>query len=161
MTGLKNFSIKVDKDIYWISRSVGVVLIAIFKYRGEKYILANKRGIGAGNHIGLWNLPCGYLDYNETGEMAASRETKEETGVYVPPERLEVHSIDTHPAQYNQNIVIRYKWTQRIDMMTDITDQFTFANTEPNEVEEIQLIPLSRIREYKWAFDHLYLLKNL
>jgi len=45
---------------------------------GDKVLLA-KRNIQP--RKGFWNLPCGFLELNETVEQGAKREVKEETGV--------------------------------------------------------------------------------
>jgi 8-oxo-dGTP diphosphatase len=39
-------------------------------------------------HIGEWSLPAGFVEYNETPEEAAVRETTEETGITVRVKRL-------------------------------------------------------------------------
>jgi ADP-ribose pyrophosphatase YjhB (NUDIX family) len=39
-------------------------------------------------HIGGWTLPAGFLEWGETPEQAAVRETQEETGLRVRPTRL-------------------------------------------------------------------------
>jgi len=43
--------------------------------------------------LGKWTVPSGYLECGETLEEGAARETFEETGVMVDPERLELHGV--------------------------------------------------------------------
>ena len=63
---MKNFPVNVDGKEYWISRSNAVVGI-VFKWEnGQYHILANKRGKGCPDYVGKWNIPCGYVDYNES-----------------------------------------------------------------------------------------------
>jgi ADP-ribose pyrophosphatase YjhB (NUDIX family) len=43
--------------------------------------------------VGQWAVPAGYLEMGETLEEGAARETREETGVVIPPEKLELCSV--------------------------------------------------------------------
>lgn len=43
--------------------------------------------------VGEWAVPSGYLELGETLEEGAARETREETGVVVAPEKLELCSV--------------------------------------------------------------------
>jgi 8-oxo-dGTP pyrophosphatase MutT (NUDIX family) len=43
----------------------------------------------------LWAPPAGYLEEGESLEQAAARETLEETGVVVDPQRLALHGVCT------------------------------------------------------------------
>lgn len=88
---MKNFPI-IDKATgreYWISRSVAVVAF-VFGYDEDEreYILAEQRGPGTPDpeFRGCWCLPCGYVDFDETIEEAASREVFEETGLKIDSE---------------------------------------------------------------------------
>ena len=48
---------------------------------GEPQILLLKRAVEPG--LGAWDLPAGYLDPGESFEMAARRETREESGIEI------------------------------------------------------------------------------
>jgi len=80
----KNESISIDGQTIWISRSVACVGVVMTKWNGEWYILFSKRGTGAADHQGYWNLPCGYLDYDETLTECVIREIYEESGLFLP-----------------------------------------------------------------------------
>ena len=73
----------VEPGTYYVSRSCAVETIALCKKKNVWYVLANKRGKGCFNNVGLWNVPSGYVDYGEECEEAAVRETHEETGVVI------------------------------------------------------------------------------
>lgn len=53
----------------------------------QKKILLAKRAIEP--RLGFWNLPCGFLELNETVEAGALRETEEETGATAKLEYLQ------------------------------------------------------------------------
>lgn len=55
---------------------VGVVVGCII-YRNRKYLMVQENQVKA---RGLWNIPAGHVDKDESLEVAAVREAKEETG---------------------------------------------------------------------------------
>jgi 8-oxo-dGTP pyrophosphatase MutT (NUDIX family) len=54
---------------------------------GDAGFLVGKRAEGS-IYAGLWCLPCGYIENDETFFEAASRESLEETGMAVQPTRI-------------------------------------------------------------------------
>ncbi len=63
-------------------------------------ILFVKRGIEPGK--GQWSLPAGFMEYEEEPEKAAARELKEETGLKIEPDELNVFeamNIERFPGQ--------------------------------------------------------------
>ena len=86
---LKNFPFEHDGMIYWWSRSLtGVnVVFCYSKIDNEWCVLADKRGEGCPTCIGMWNVPCGYCDTNETVKQTAIRESLEESGVRIPKDK--------------------------------------------------------------------------
>lgn len=151
---MKNFQISGE---YWVSRSCAVVAIIIVIGSHGSYILANKRGEGCPDFVGYWNMPCGYIDYGETAEEAAARETFEETGVKISPEFFNLLSIDSNPKGSNvQNITIRYRVVTNYEIIKQITNE----NNTDKETTDIKLINLSEINNYKWAFGHEKLIKK-
>ena len=155
---MKNFPIKIDNKEYWISRAIAVVGF-IFCYDGELLILANKRGSGTPDFQGYWNCPCGYLDFDETTTEACSREIAEETNLYINPKSLVLHSVNDDPkADKRQNVTFRYY---------NFGDKFYKSRTiyakgaEENEVEDVAWIPISKLDDYKWAFNHENLIRQI
>lgn len=54
--------------------------IGIFIFKNKKFIIGQRKGAhGAGS----WSVPGGHLEYGETIEKAAARETLEETGLSI------------------------------------------------------------------------------
>lgn len=158
---MKNFRHVIDGKTYWISRSCSAVAVvfAIDKNR-ETYILANKRGSGAPDFVGYWNMPCGYIDYNESGEEAAVRETYEETGISLRKDQFILIDVNTNPApeeSNKQNITLRY---QAIIPLEQYEHCLSNKNSEANEVDDIKFINIKDIGNYKWCFNHLKLIKK-
>lgn len=151
---MKNFEItsKEDDKRYWISRSVTVsVFIFIKANDGEIYILSNKRGEGAMDYQGYWNCPCGYLDFDETGEECAVREVFEETGYRIDKERLHFEIVKTDPKENRQNVNLQYYALIEEDDL-EIGER---EGGEIDEVSEVKLINIKEVDKYQWAFNHL------
>ena len=157
---MNNFPItdkKTGKE-YWISRSVAVLAKIISK---DNCILAVQRGRGTPDpeYIGRWCMPCGYLDFDETTKEAVAREVHEETGIGIHPENFKLVSIQDNPhLDKRQNVTFRFI-TRLEDYSYNIplTDKYS----EMNEVMSIKWIPIDNIDNYKWAFNHDKLIREI
>jgi len=151
---MKNTPVELDGKTHWISRSVAVgVCVFGNDQRGNLCLLANKRGDGCEFMKGLWNIPGGFIDYDETVEEAACRECKEETGVIINPEELIMTSLNSDPKKSSRQIVA-IEFACAVDKPVEeieLTDKYS----EPNEVAEIKWIPITEIRNYKWTRNQL------
>lgn len=157
---LKNFPTIIDGQTYWISRSVAVVGFVFARINKDLCILANKRGEGTPDFQGKWNVPCGYLDFNETGEEGCVREIFEETGVKINPEDMTFIQVNTDPVHSNrQNVSLRYRTYIPSKELKNI--EFTTKNSESNEVDDVKWIPIKNIDDYEWAFNHDDLIKTM
>lgn len=153
---MKNFPITVNGKTYWISRAVAAVGIVYKKDETGISFLAGLRGKGCPDFNGCWNLICGYLDFDETIEMAASREVREETGLDIPPDEWVLITVNSDPkSDPRQNVVFRF-----ITKYYPSYGDFDLSNCEPNEVEDVRWIHESEIDSYDWAFNHKELLKS-
>lgn len=144
---MKNFPITAeDNKTYWISRSCTTESIIFNKVNDEWCVLANKRGCGCANNVGLWNVPAGYLDYNETLEDCAIRETFEETGLLIDKSQLNLFEVDSicDDEHKSQNVIVAY-WAM-VNGVTILNNQ----HADPDEVDEIKWIPIVKIDDYKW-----------
>lgn len=126
-------------------RGVGVVLIVLnhIPERGMG-VLATQRAedISEG---GLWCLPCGHLEWDETGEECAVRETCEETGLMYDKHTLYLFEVDTKPTAHNQNVILRY--------MT-LTEGTVMTGPNLSEVKDMKWVRPDELDDYKWAFGH-------
>lgn len=148
---------KIDGKEIWASRSVAVVGSLIASYRHELYVLAEKRSEKM-DHPNMWCLPCGYLDYDENGWDALRREVYEETSFLIDDfeeyikdnNKKEPYYIVTDVLENRQNVVLNY------------CIHFNFEKGLPLEVEsysdseisQIKWVPIKKIFEYDWAFNH-------
>jgi 8-oxo-dGTP pyrophosphatase MutT (NUDIX family) len=157
---------------YWISRSVAVVAVVIVYVINTysmvydiPYLLIAKRGKGAADYQGLWNLPCGYLDWNETALEACKREIFEETGLDINNYKFEEYdepfSISTDPSDNKQNVSLRYLFDIEIteEEFNKMKEILNTNNSEENEVEEIKFIKLEDYINYEFAFNHEKIIK--
>lgn len=145
-----NRPVKINGQVHWISRSVSISLYVYCRNRKGKWcVLANQRGANAQNAQGLWNVTAGYLDYGESAEEAAARETFEETGVKVPLNKIQFMGVNSNPKGNKQDVSIRFA-----AVLDGVIDQYAtdLSGTEPGEVSEAKWIPLSKINKYDWAF---------
>lgn len=140
----------------WFSRSAAVATAVLLNDNGNWYVLANQRGSGTPDYQGYWNLPCGYLDYNEDAQTAAIREVFEETGIRLTNVQPFGHSTD--PKENRQNICFFF-----VGMLKGSIEQYQFSkdNMEENEVDGIQWLPLNKSNTIQWAFDHDELISKI
>ena len=91
-------------------RSVGVVLFVYWrsKVHGKIIFVICRRGTRTSEEKRKWNLPSGYLGWNESGEEAAARECWEECGIETDPREVEELEHSTSPKENRQNIIFRY-----------------------------------------------------
>lgn len=144
----------VQAYIGWFSRSMATALFAFCKDEdGDWCVLASERGLEAADFRGMWNCPCGYLDFDETTKECAVRECFEETGVKLPIESLIFIGYEDDPIKANrQNVTFRF--AAKIE--DRITSDFKFSkeHNEGKEVGKIAWVKVKDIDNYEWAFNH-------
>lgn len=140
--------------IGWFSRSMATALFAFCKDEdGDWCVLASERGLEAADFRGMWNCPCGYLDYDETTKECAVRECFEETGVKLPIESLIFIGYEDDPVKANrQNVTFRFAAKIENHITTDF--KFSKEKNEGAEVGEIKWVKVKDIDNYEWAFNH-------
>ena len=156
---LRNFPFIYKGKLFWYSRSVATTGLVLCKNPQDEWcVLANQRGDGAPDYKGFWNIPCGYLEHGVSGEENVVKEILEETGVFIPSNKMNFYSLTTSPNENKQNVSIRYYTI--LDGNCDMYP-LTDENSELNEVSDIKWIPISKIDNYEWAFNHLNLIKEM
>ena len=158
-----NKMIEHKGQVYWISRSIAVVGLVFARCKGETYVLINKRGQGVPDYKGYWNLPCGYLDWNESAAEAIVREVYEETGLnlryYFTDGILDTHQpfyVASDVNQNKQNVSLRYMFYFRVDELPKLTDK----HNEEDETDEIGWFKLDEIEDKNFAFGHKEIIKK-
>lgn len=148
----------IDGRSFWVSRSVAVAVCILLVCQRKAYILVNQRGPGLPDFQGYWNLPCGYLDYDETTEQAAVREVWEECGVnalqLIDRARAEYFSkpwdISSTPSGAKQNVTIHHGLYAEVETLPSVSA----AHNEPGETSDIRWLPLSELDTLQYAFNH-------
>lgn len=69
-----------------------VILVSCYCIWGKKVLWMKRK---TEPYKGLWAVPSGYMEENETPQAAAAREVFEETGASVDIDRMELHTVGT------------------------------------------------------------------
>ena len=156
---MKNFEFEHNGQKYWYSRA-NVCVTAVFCLDRDYNlcVLVNKRGTATDNENHKWNLPVGYLDFDETLKQCAAREVFEETGVRIQENKLKLYNINSKPDGGNQDIGFRY-----YIMLEGFTEDYkvSMKYMEKNEVESIMWLPIQYIDEITWAWNHKDITKEI
>ena len=175
-----NKSYVIDGKVIWESRSVAVNCVIVATNSDtptDPFVLISKRGSGTPDFQGYWNVPAGYLDNNETTNDACIREVWEETGVNLKS-ILNMEENDKNDKNYVIYDKVTTEWGTNSDItnnrqnvsfrygvyfvMKDFINKIKLSdeNSEPNEIGDIKWIPISKIKDYKFAFNHDKLIKD-
>lgn len=170
----------INGEEVWISRAMCCVSFIFKQENGIWKILAEQRGPGAASCKGMWGCPGGYLDFNERLQRGAARELAEETGLLIEPISLYMCGIDDEPNGNHQNVTFRFtnlyggtQWDLHtgeltytpipetpMPLMFDMSEH-QIEGGEEDEVSDIKWIPLNEIGNYKWAFNHVNIIKTI
>jgi ADP-ribose pyrophosphatase YjhB (NUDIX family) len=80
------------------------ILVALMLTCGERLLLCRRAHQPS---LGTWTPPSGFMERGETLERAAARETFEEAGVQVDPEKLSLYSVSSLPTISEVYVVFR------------------------------------------------------
>ena len=147
----------INGKMIWESRSTAVVAVIFGKFRGETYVLLEKRS-KIMDQPGKWCVPCGYLDWDESGQEAIIREVYEETSIYLPNYKSFFVSksrswlpffVNTDPSENRQNIALSYGFVYDFNK-TGLPDT-SFSNLE---IDELRWVKLNDVAGYDVAFNH-------
>ena len=147
----------IDGKIVWESRSAAAVAVVFGKFKGDIYVLMEKRSSRM-DQPGKWCLPCGYLDWDENGWQAITREIYEETSLFLPEydpylvnrNKRRPFFVNTEVTENRQNIALIY------GMVFDFKDGLplkilSFINPE---IDEILWVKLNNVNALNVAFNH-------
>lgn len=151
-----------DGRDFWISRSVAVcgTIIGIKNIEAqEAFVLVEKRGSSL-DSAGKWCLPCGYLDWDETGPEAIKREIFEECNLNIDKlvsKQTKCFNclntewrVNTDPDSNRQNVTLHYG----LIFFTDGKELPKVKSLNTEEVEMVGWQSLELLHTLDWAFDH-------
>lgn len=97
-----------------------MIVGCIIQYQSK--ILLAKRGIEPRKHY--WNLPCGFMENNETAEEGAIREVMEETGMEV--EIISLHTVFSVPQSNQVYLIFLARSKDDVFQLTDESVEIEF-----------------------------------
>lgn len=130
------------------NRGIGVVLLALVIHNDQAYVLCNKRGNSTSEYKDMWNLPSGYLEFNEDTIDASIRETREECGIIIPRELVKEVEHSSDPKNNRQNIIFRH-----IAILPEEYYYKPLKAENNDEVSEIRWLTLSEIDSFEFAWN--------
>lgn len=162
----------VDGRKIWNGRNVAVVMLLVMVVKNEinkydEFVLIEKRGNAPGlDKQGLWCLPCGYLDWDESGPDAMKRELWEEVGINLEDPTFEWRRslaigynleqpwfVKTDPGENRQNVTLRYG--ARFIAMDGLPKLIPNNDCDhPNEVADAKWVKVDELQNYEFAFNH-------
>jgi ADP-ribose pyrophosphatase YjhB (NUDIX family) len=80
------------------------ILVALMLTSGNRLLLCRRAQQPS---LGTWTPPSGFMERGETLERAAARETFEEAGVQIDPEKLTLYSVSSLPTISEVYVVFR------------------------------------------------------
>lgn len=154
-----NASHKVGNREIWESRSPAVVGIIFAFANNNLYVLAEKRSKNMPDEPGKWVVPCGYMDWDESGWDALRREIYEETSFFIDKFKKnlvydndkEPFFVKTTPDENRQNIAINYCLLFDFEK-TGLPK--TVEKYKDHEVDQVKWVDYKEIDDYPWGFEH-------
>lgn len=154
-----------NKRILYDGRYTAVSAYIYTYFKGHWYVLANKRGENAPDYKHCWNIVCGFLERNESGEQGIKREVYEETGfVFNDEDKFTLIGVETEPEKCNNgNVSLQYAYLADWHKIHGVFD-YDYETTgmpgaelrggEEKEVEDVEFVAIDNLDKYKWAFNH-------
>lgn len=152
---VQNKAYNTEDGIIYHSRSVAIVGYIVAFYKDEPYFLIGQRSENMDNANKL-NMPCGYLDWNETLHDAFIREIFEETGLDITLKSGDTYYIHTEEPfkvtsnlKAKQNVTLHFAHVFKTNTLPDIKPDF-----ESNWVRWIPYAELMETDKDTFAFNH-------
>lgn len=151
-----------DGRIVWLSRASTVVVNVWCFVNDVPHLLLSQRGKNTPDEQFKWNLPCGYLDWDETLTDAAEREVFEETGLDLRELQKQADNIldnqldqpwkvrSGFQGSRKQNISHHYYFIFQAETLPTLSNAFC----EPREVADNRWVKIPELGNYDYAFRH-------
>jgi 8-oxo-dGTP diphosphatase len=122
-------------------------VIPFYIERTTLFVLLGQRGQPSHAFANAWGLVGGFLDpHTESFEQSAARELKEETGLDLPAESMELVTVQSDPKRDPRGQIIDTVWSTRLPRR--------LAAVGSDDVQAVAWQPLSVALKMKLAFDH-------
>lgn len=148
----------VDGKTYYHSRSVAVVGTVCCIMNNIPYFLISKRGKGAADFHGKYNITCGYLDWSENTSGATTREIWEECKIdltkitnIIKDDMKYPWDINSDLTQNRENVVIHHGLIALVD---ELPTTNIHNHVQNDEVEEVVWCSIYDYRKYDFCFNH-------
>jgi 8-oxo-dGTP pyrophosphatase MutT (NUDIX family) len=152
---------------YFISRAPAVVGVVFIFGLDSLRVLVTQRSEKMMDEAGKFGVPCGYLDWDETGYFGMMREVYEETSFFMPDyEKFQIFNNNKQPffvkddpkKDKRQNVSLLYVSAYDFEGKAD---QFPLAEIEAFACKETAKVVLMKVIDffntnmnYDWAFNH-------
>jgi 8-oxo-dGTP pyrophosphatase MutT (NUDIX family) len=149
-----------QNPVVYVSRSVAVAIVVIYWVDGMPWVPIGLRSDKVSSS-GEWCLPCGYLDWDESGGAAAAREIYEELGLDLRDDLVEAQPwfVQTDPAgDARQNVTLRYAHERVVDELPALIP--SDESTEVRWVGLDQLIQIDHAEYFRLAFGQNALIRS-
>jgi 8-oxo-dGTP pyrophosphatase MutT (NUDIX family) len=149
---------QIEGKTIWNSRSVAIVGIILAKFDKEIYALIERRSDTMLDQPGKWCLPCGYIDWDENGWQAITRELYEETSFYLPNydkflitrNHKQPFYVNTETTENRQNIVLYFGMVYNFKEGLPLS---VLSHKDP-EIADVKWVRLNEINRYSLVFGH-------
>lgn len=159
-----NNKLVVDHN-FWLSRAPAVVgIIFAFGLEGGTRVLVIKRSKRMREEPLKYGAPSGYLDWDESGFDAMTREVYEETSLYLPDHKdFLIFDNDEQPfyvqsdpkRDKNQNVSLTYLLAYDYSFNAEFFPEYIEKHTD-NETAKVEWLRLNDFynENREWAFYH-------
>ncbi|MGC1307231.1 MAG: NUDIX hydrolase [Phormidesmis sp.] len=160
-----NQCVQIDGKEIWLSRSVTVLPVLFFVSKGVQYVPLGLRGKDLPDGVGLWGLPGGYLDYDETTTQAVYREIWEELGLDIPQlvQDFRFEGNLDHPFEVYSTPLRRQNVTLKYALMFHLDEaELPVLNPQVSagEVVEAKWFEVEKALTMPLAFNHHEVMKD-
>ena len=163
---MANWSYKIQEGEHkgktlWSGRYTAVSVVVVYKDPTLGYrILVNKRGVGTPNFRNKWNMPCGFLEDDETAYEGASREVYEETGIKIDPNKFKLINVETDPKLcFSGHVSLRMICFLN-EMPKAESGTAESRGGEKDEVSAVTWVNENNYNAFTWAFNHKNTIKE-
>jgi 8-oxo-dGTP diphosphatase len=137
-----------EENQKWQRTLLGKMTSACIALRSDKEVLVVKAG-----YKDHWTLPSGIVDANESPKAAAIRETYEETGLVIVPEKCSLLTV-VYTAAFDENDRERFNFVFIADVHKNGLT-LTIPNDEIEKAEWVQFDQIAEKSGFKGSYVNI------